>query len=551
MAGVARSSTGRYTPDRVDLALTGVSQATDLLVYVHEAHHQALNDSTAWGAALHVTSALGQTHRACFRALLEACSLIHESYATFAAVSIVSAHYADVEALLAPYPSYERLLHAMATLTTETVGPHRRYLLATALARACMQSPVLATLLASDDLTVAPDDLPAIELPDTRWRWLMRAGRELTRAAAAAADDRVATELGTAGLDADAPDHGAADAVASELDGGWEMWEQTAYAVLSTALGDAGATVLAFNGHQQPSREVVERARARDPALPLRAARPHSPAPDDASLSAATIQFVRLNLVDTPRTARLTPLPADALVDADDDLAVVLHARLPRRMLDSYRWSAPDTQELAAAITPIVAIREIEPRGDESVIHHRPLPDPTTLGSLTPQLPGQPSVITVAAASCFVDSDWSATWLSALRSAGPLVVLIDIEADRFVGSWVRGQQQITASVLRIGDTGGVYWATALRVGEDQAIWLHLGDEVTAKLLLDQLHKTDGLSLDVSPRHLQAATPLITHVITHLLATESFLDLRGLDPDTINRVIAATRDAVPTRNPATG
>lgn len=92
--------------------------------------------------------------------------------------------------------------------------------------------------------------------------------------------------------------------------------------------------------------------------------------------------------------------------------------------------------------------------------------------------------MTVAAASCFIDTNWTSTWLAALRAQGPLVVLIDIEAARFVGSWVRGHQQINASVIRVNDTSGLYWATALRVGEDTAIWLHLGDELTVKLLLD-------------------------------------------------------------------
>ena len=59
MVGVQPASAGLYTPDRLDLKLTGESQAADLLVYIHEVHHQSLNDSTAWGAALHVLSALG------------------------------------------------------------------------------------------------------------------------------------------------------------------------------------------------------------------------------------------------------------------------------------------------------------------------------------------------------------------------------------------------------------------------------------------------------------------------------------------------------------
>lgn len=545
MAGAERSSAGLYTPDRVDLTLTGASQATDLLVYAHEAHHQALNDSTAWGAALHVLSALSEPPRACFAPLLDVCRVVHEAYATFAAVSIVAVHYPDAESLLAPYPNYERLYRSAAALTADAAGPHRRYLLATALARVSMQSPVLAAMLASDGLTVAPSDLRTIDLPDARWRWLTRAGRALTSAAAAAADDRVATDLGTAGLSADVADGGAGNAVAEELDSHWETWERAAYDAFAKALGSVGATVLAFNGHMEPSGEVVERARALDPALPVRAARPQSPAPNDAALSGATIQFVRLNLVDTPRRARLAAVPGDAVASgftpttaraaADSDLTAVLHVRLPRRMLDSYRWTAHDTGELESAKTPIVALRQIESGDSESIISHLQLPEPGMVRSLTTGHPYRLTLVTVAGASCFIDTDWSSTWLATLRDCGPLVVLIDIEAARFVGSWVRGHQQITASVIRINDTTGMYWATALRVGEDPAIWLHLGDELTVKLLLDQLRGTSGLLLDVSPDHIHDVTALLTHLISHLLATESFLDLLGLDPDTISRV----------------
>ena len=168
------------------------------------------------------------------------------------------------------------------------------------------------------------------------------------------------------------------------------------------------------------------------------------------------------------------------------------------------------------------------------------LPKPGALHDLMRTRTGQPPLITVAAASCFIDVAWSTAWVPAIREAGPLVVLIDIEAARFVGSWIRDQRQIKASVIRVGDTTGVYWATALLVAEDPAMWLHLGDEVTVKLQLDQLRGTDGLLLDVSPDHVRDAAPLLTQVISHLLATESFLDLRGLDPNTISRVTSLRR-----------
>lgn len=273
--------------------------------------------------------------------MLDSSRVVHEAFATYAAVSIVAVHHPAAESLLAPYRDYERLYRSVATLTADAAGPHRRYLLATALARVSMQTPVLNALLASTDLTVTPSELAAIDRPDARWGWLTRASPALSSAAAAAADDRVATELGTDALEADVADPRAASAVTADFDDHWELWEHTAYQTLAHALGDAGATVLTFNGHIEPSAEAVRRARALDPGIPLRAGHPHSPAPDDAQLSAATIQFVRLNLVQTPRRARLAPLAADeaatrpltppAIGPGDDtSKPLVLHVRLPR-----------------------------------------------------------------------------------------------------------------------------------------------------------------------------------------------------------------------------
>jgi hypothetical protein len=544
MVGTAGVSHGLYTPDRVDLMLSAGDQSTDLIVYTHEVHHQALNDSTAWGAALHVLSALGPAQRTCFGPMLDACRRPHEAFATFAAVSVVAVYDPDAVEVLARFPRYDRLYRALADVAAAAGGPHREYLLATALARAAMQSPVLSVMLASADLTVVPSDLRRIDTPDGRWQWLMRAGRALTEDAAADADRRITQALGSAGLQVDTPVQPRAAAV-DTFDAYWELWERAAYTVLADALTGAGATVLSFNGHMEPTAEVLERAREMDPMLSLRAARPHSPAPNDAALSGSVIQYIRLTLADPPRRAQLTTVPLSELApvafddtDAQFQDEVVVHARLPRRMLDSYRWLADDAAVLESLDHPVVAVRRIEPIAAESVIAHTLLAAPEQLRELRRHLPAPAATITVAGASCFIDDAWSSDWIALMREAGQLVVLIDIEAERFVGSWVRSALTVRAGIFRVNDTTGVFWASALRIGEDPAIWLHLADEVTVKLLLDQLRATTGLRLDLSPAHARNCATVLSHVITELLATESFLDLQGLDRATVRRVTAA-------------
>ena len=175
MAGVA-GSFGAYTPERVTLTLGGDDPATDQIVYLHEAHHAALNDSTAWGTALQVLAALSAPQRASFAALLNVCRAPHEAYATFAAVNVVGAHYRGARQVLDHYPGYVRLYEVLCALVDGAGGPHRRYLAATAAARLTMQTPILETMLSDPALLVTLGDIRLIDTPNGRWRWLTRSG---------------------------------------------------------------------------------------------------------------------------------------------------------------------------------------------------------------------------------------------------------------------------------------------------------------------------------------------------------------------------------------
>ncbi|HEY4896902.1 MAG TPA: hypothetical protein VII01_12520 [Solirubrobacteraceae bacterium] len=321
-------------------------------------------------------------------------------------------------------------------------------------------------------------------------------------------------------------------------------WERSVYTTFSQALESAGATTLAFNGHMELTEAVLARARAIDPELALKAARASAPAPDDRALSAATIEQVRLTLSEEPRQAVLTnPNAAEivALVEErqriDDVPCLVACARLPRRLLESYRWDAAGRDRLAETATPVVAVRLIDAGETQTAIVHAQLTRPSGLQDVLTEWASRGPSLVIAAASCFVDTVWASEWSQALRAADALIVLVDVEADRFVASWVRSQIPVRAGTVRVEDTSGVFWATGLQVGEDSALWLHLGDEVTVKLMLDQLRHTPGLDLREDASHLRAWSRRLQIAITHVLATESFLDLQGLDSDTIRRVTA--------------
>jgi hypothetical protein len=198
----AGGSVGAYTPHRTTLSLAGLDAATDHVVYLHEVHHGGLNDSTAWGTALHLYARLPEPYRHRFLPLLDACRLPHEAYATFAGVSVAAARHATAAAALARYPMYVDLYEALAALVAAAAGPHRRYMAATALARLAMQTPILE-LMDTPSLAVSLSDMREIDTPNGRWRWLRRSSEALLAHTLAAADAAVRETDGTAALQAD------------------------------------------------------------------------------------------------------------------------------------------------------------------------------------------------------------------------------------------------------------------------------------------------------------------------------------------------------------
>ncbi len=247
---------GRYRPQRFDLRLTGTDAIADRLAYIHETHHASLNDSTAWGALLHVVARIPPGDGPDYDPLLDACRLIHESYATYASLSIVEAGHGLQPAALDPYPEYLPLQRQLARLVSVAGGPQRRYLLSTAIARVCMQSPVLAYVAEHGLDGFSLSDLRSVDTPDGRYRAIARADGGMLEEACAAGDEAAnvpASELARIdGADAE-------EASRDEHDGIWARWETAAYDVVALGLRRLGATTIGYNGHQQYRRSAGRR----------------------------------------------------------------------------------------------------------------------------------------------------------------------------------------------------------------------------------------------------------------------------------------------------
>jgi hypothetical protein len=535
-------SGGVYTPERTTLTLRGKDDATHHVVYLHEVHHSGLNDSTAWGAALHVLAALPSPHRDDFRPLLDVCRLPHEAFATFAGISVASAVHQAVAKTLVQYPMYEPLYRLLADRTDGIGGPQRRYLAVTALARVCMQTPVLDVLLDRADLRVKPSDLRAIDTPNGRWRFLIRQQRDLLELAASEADDIVVQTLGDPPLVADVDGADASAVVVNAFDAAWELWETAVYERLADALRTAGATPLAFNGHMTPTSEALLRAREIVPGLALHAARIDKPAQDDRALSASAIQRMRLTLPVQRYPAKLIRVDTEELVRIvdqhmriADQPALVVSTRLPRRLEASYAWDADDLATLTDALAPVVAARLIEV-DETTTILHAVIDAPAELRGVLTRWGDRGPAIVIEGASCLLDRSWQRTWFDASRAADAFIYLIDSEIDRFTRSWIEHGATVHTGVIHIDDTSGAYWANAIRIGDEPTLWLHVADEITVKLMLDQLRRTPGLTIEDGTDHLRAWTEVLPIAVTHVLATESFLDLEAIDAETLARHI---------------
>lgn len=521
---------GRYRPRGFDLRLSGEAIG-DRLTYVHETHHASLNDSTAWGALLHVVARIPPgTSAPEYRPLVDACRLVHEAYATFASLSIVEAHHGPQPAALAAYPQYLPLQRRLAALVAAGGGPHRQYLLSTAVARCCMQSPVLA-LAAENGLDgFRLSDLRSLDTPDGRYRALLRREGEVMARAAAAGDGATGRSVADlARIDGSDP-HEATDDAHDEM---WGRWEEAAYHEIVQALAGMGATPVAYNGHQEWTGEMVAVAERTWGRLGLVAASRLAPATDDRSIAEAMLAQVRHELVDKPYAARMLDVEIDAMAALVAEHAriggvpvLIVDARLPERLLDSYRWAAGDASSLAERKEPVVGVRLIggdDAGGSEIVLV--PVTSADGLERLVAAWAQRGPVVATIAASCLIDVAWQRDWWGQFARSLRTIVLIDVEPARLTRSWAASGSPVRVGWVSVEDTAGHWQGLAVEAGGG-ALWLGLGEQITVNFLHHAV--VGAIDVEEGAEFLAAWAEPMRVVITHLLATETYLDFAGLE-----------------------
>lgn len=531
----ADAGRGIYLPGRFDLRLRGDAALGDRLVHYHEAQHVTLTATTAWGAALLVAAGTPGWEQL-FGRLLDRCRMTHESFATYLSCSAVAAGFGSPEPALAAYPDYAALVGRLDRFLAPLAGAQRRALAVTAIARACMQTPVLDRMIASWPEPITLGGVPRIDVPDERLEHLLKRSPELPAAFGAAADTTVSERFGTAALDADlARDGGALD---EALEAAWALWEDTVFDVVADELRATGAVVPGSNGHLDAAAGLTAIVVAAVPGSRLMV----DAAPDavDRRLTAIVLSHARLWLGALRRPGRLVTVGVDAdleemirVADATSRLEgrpnLVLTARRPARLRAGYDYDEAGAAALSALREPVVGVRSLADDGAGvgiDAVWFARLPRPADVVALATAWEGRGDLSCCVAASCLPHARWREDWLPVLREAGPLVWLIDVGISSLAGEFGDGRT-VYGLYLDLGPSPvGVRQGVAFKVVGGAGVWLAVADEVGIELLVQEMAGLPGIDLRMTGGDWTRAIPAIRLVLLDLLRTESYLDLRG-------------------------
>jgi hypothetical protein len=534
----AGGSHGIYTPGTFDLHLDGGEGFADQLVHHHEAQHVVLTATTAWGSALTVTSRVPRWAEL-FRELLDCCRITHESYATYMSCSVITAAFGSPAAALASYPQYVPLVERLERYLAVIPGDQRRSLAVTALARACMQTPILEQMVASWPGTVTIGSVRAIDIPDERLNHLLRDPDGFPAELAASADAVVADEFGPDPLAADLASGSAA--VDERFGPAWARWEDAVFDALAARLAGAGATVVRGNDHLSACGDLVGLVKSVVPELDVTVIA--DPDISEQRMMAAVLDHARLWLSAPRRPARMITVGkdldvAEAVRVADATTRVggrpnlVLHARLPARLLAGYQLPEDDRTLLAGLDRPVLVSRTIADDGTDTqhdVVWLVRWDEPPDVAALATLWDGRGDLTCCVAASSLADTRWRADWLPVLQEIAPIVWLIDVPIEPLAEEF--GAEPIVYSVYLDLDLtpSGARQAVAFKVPGRAGTWLALADDVGVQMITQQVASLPGVNLRTTGGDWTSLTSMLRLVLLDLLHTESYVDLRAL-PD---------------------
>lgn len=518
--GQGRSG-GGYTPFGLRLNFEGDDPAEHAFAHFHEVHHKALNDDTAWGTAMHIAARHPIWRTVVFPEMLSACRALHESFATYCAVSLASARYPNAASVLAAYPPYRAYHRRLGRLLDVLPTAHRRELAATAIARWCMSGPVLEVMAEASSGVPDLRLLGAGDRPDGRLRRCQHAGVEDVLNAQRAADEAFEA---LAGQDIDELGFAADDA---ELDIVWRRWEDEFLALLLPTVG-VDRPRPAPDGHLAAAQRVQQALAAHGYQVALPFHGPSDRSNRDVEAAERLLGSVTINARSAHRPGRWLVADRDMSVqEAIGEVAentgaapaLVLHGRRPADLASSFGLPATDLSS-ADVTEPVWALRILREQVDGGeVVCHVPIGDLALAEEVLAAWGERGPRISIVTSSCFQSTGWQPLWEPVLaRTARFVLVDSGPMALAGPGGFDGDGPQVSAQNVRLGHP--FLKALIWRVDGRPHLWTAVADDVTVQLLAAQLDDLAGGRLSFQPGEGMVDDRTLAAAMSALVQTEN-------------------------------
>ncbi len=509
---------------------------------IHEMYHGLLNDSTAYGTLLHVAGLLVREqpsvpdHVALLQCVMDDARTVHETYATYSSVFILSRGRCD-PTLIDAYPDYQVYLADALEIARAMPNPLLGYQLVQSTVRAAMQPDCLPLFASAaperwGEIATRPD----AERPSPRFA-LLRDASFLKRAAEALArwgeaqTDPLVREV----LDARPTTEAEHDRlIDEELDPATNAVGAHLYELCRDELHRLKQSCLAFNGHQAHTAAFIERAAQ---VLPLKGAGSLAAAPEGSRLEDLLSGFAEERLVVVPgeiksRWRCLEELPEEIwpqlLVGPTAHALVVIRPSL--RLQEQYDFGASGPPP-ADGYGAVVALRRraIEADGVATVEHFL-IRDPGQLDRLSERLAHAGSVIASCAMSILGVEAWQGDWLPALRRLSHFNVLVDLDPFHYVRAWSEQRVFVTAYTTMTAKVGDHEHMTfALRPDTDDGIvFLAPCSSVFCSAMVVELRSltAQGALFEETTAPFEAQEGPLKLVLAHVFREEPWFDFRA-------------------------
>lgn len=107
-------------------------------------------------------------------------------------------------------------------------------------------------------------------------------------------------------------------------------------------------------------------------------------------------------------------------------------------------------------------------------------------------------------------------------------MLVDVEPDRFIPAWSRDGREVNAIGVDVDDPSGQRTALMFTPDGGAVWWLVVADDITVRLMVEYLRAQLGERLRTDGGVFDTVRDITTVVISHLLATESFISFDAME-----------------------